>query len=145
MSPAISHHKAHLNQKSLSPSPSSLPPMASYPQPHFYDSPSPVSDSSQPPESSRSRGPTRSRADKLHIAHPYARLYAKKDEVKRRRIWNHALEKSIFTPYELYVASTFSVADFNSPLLGQLSERLTGERSIWPVSRHMSTSCTNNC
>jgi hypothetical protein len=35
------------------------------------------------------------------IAHPYARLFAKKDEVKRRKIWNHALEKSIFDPREL--------------------------------------------
>ncbi|KAF9481361.1 hypothetical protein BDN70DRAFT_930869 [Pholiota conissans] len=35
------------------------------------------------------------------IAHPYARLFAKKDEVKRRKIWNHALEKSIFDPHEL--------------------------------------------
>jgi hypothetical protein len=35
------------------------------------------------------------------IPHPYARLFAKKDQVKRRKIWNHTLEKSIFTPYEL--------------------------------------------
>jgi len=39
----------------------------------------------------------------IQIPHPYARLHAKKDEVKRRKIWNHALEKSIFSPYELYV------------------------------------------
>ncbi|KDR85065.1 hypothetical protein GALMADRAFT_24833, partial [Galerina marginata CBS 339.88] len=38
---------------------------------------------------------------KIQIAHPYARLFAKKDEVKRRKIWNHALEKFIFSPYEL--------------------------------------------
>ncbi|KAF4623472.1 hypothetical protein D9613_001872 [Agrocybe pediades] len=37
----------------------------------------------------------------IQITHPYARLFAKKDEVKRRKIWNHALEKLIFSPYEL--------------------------------------------
>ncbi|KAJ3895003.1 hypothetical protein GG344DRAFT_73570 [Lentinula edodes] len=35
------------------------------------------------------------------IVHPYARLYAKKEEGKRRKIWNHALEKSLFNPFEL--------------------------------------------
>ncbi|EPQ60757.1 hypothetical protein GLOTRDRAFT_68671 [Gloeophyllum trabeum ATCC 11539] len=35
------------------------------------------------------------------IPHPYARLYAKKDGAKRRRIWNHALEKSLFSAHEL--------------------------------------------
>lgn len=35
------------------------------------------------------------------IAHPYARLYAKKEEGKRRKIWNHALEKNLFNAYEL--------------------------------------------
>ena len=37
----------------------------------------------------------------IQISHPYARLFAKKDEVKRRKIWNHALEKSLFNPFEL--------------------------------------------
>ncbi|KAG6850496.1 hypothetical protein H0H93_012497 [Arthromyces matolae] len=40
-------------------------------------------------------------SNRLPVAHPYARLYAKKDEVKRRKIWNHALEKSLFTPFEI--------------------------------------------
>lgn len=37
------------------------------------------------------------------LAHPYARIYAKKADpaVKRRRMWNHALEKSVFTPEEI--------------------------------------------
>lgn len=36
------------------------------------------------------------------IAHPYARLYAKKDSAKRhRKIWNHALEKLLFNSHEL--------------------------------------------
>lgn len=39
------------------------------------------------------------------IAHPYARLYAKKNATgaKRRKIWNHALEKSVFNAHEMYV------------------------------------------
>jgi len=45
---------------------------------------------------------TQSTSRRLRIAHPYARLLAKKDDTKRRRIWNHALEKFIFNPYELY-------------------------------------------
>jgi len=37
------------------------------------------------------------------IAHPYARLYAKKNATgaKRRKIWNHALEKSVFNAHEI--------------------------------------------
>ena len=41
------------------------------------------------------------RKSRIQIAHPYARLVAKKGEVKRRKIWNHALEKSLFTPFEM--------------------------------------------
>ncbi len=44
---------------------------------------------------------------RVKITHPYARLYAKNSKeagaAKRRRMWNHALEKSFFTPQELYV------------------------------------------
>ncbi|KAF4572878.1 hypothetical protein EYR36_007388 [Pleurotus pulmonarius] len=36
----------------------------------------------------------------VSVPHPYARIYAKKD-AKRRRIWNHALEKSVFSPLQL--------------------------------------------
>jgi hypothetical protein len=43
----------------------------------------------------------RQRSNRIKIAHPYARLFAKTGEVKRRKIWNHALEKSLFSPYEL--------------------------------------------
>lgn len=36
------------------------------------------------------------------LAHPYARLYSKRDSSKRhRKVWNHALEKSLFSPDEL--------------------------------------------
>jgi hypothetical protein len=42
------------------------------------------------------------------IAHPYARLYAKKNATgtKRRKIWNHALEKSVFNAHEMYAGFT---------------------------------------
>ncbi|KAG9314419.1 hypothetical protein JVU11DRAFT_5216 [Chiua virens] len=40
-------------------------------------------------------------ASRITIAHPYARLYAKKDGSKRRKIWNHVLEKQLFSPQEL--------------------------------------------
>jgi hypothetical protein len=51
------------------------------------------------------------------IAHPYARLYAKKNATgaKRRKIWNHALEKSVFSAHEMYVDITnFYVIHTNS-------------------------------
>ncbi|KAG6902907.1 hypothetical protein C0995_010077 [Termitomyces sp. Mi166 len=54
----------------------------------------------EPPPYSADRPRPRA-STRLAIAHPYARLYAKKEEVKRRKIWNHALEKSLFTPYEI--------------------------------------------
>ncbi|KAI0080234.1 hypothetical protein K474DRAFT_1556676, partial [Panus rudis PR-1116 ss-1] len=43
-------------------------------------------------------------------AHPYARLHAKSakeapGQAKRRKMWNHALEKSVFTPHELSTLS----------------------------------------
>ena len=46
----------------------------------------------------------------VQISHPYARLFAKKDEVKRRKIWNHALEKSLFSPFELQVLHFFKLS-----------------------------------
>ncbi|KAI0004325.1 hypothetical protein BJV74DRAFT_881469 [Russula compacta] len=46
--------------------------------------------------------PSRSPSE-IVIAHPYARLYAKKNATgaKRRKIWNHALEKSVFSAHEI--------------------------------------------
>ncbi|OSD03612.1 hypothetical protein PYCCODRAFT_1434526 [Trametes coccinea BRFM310] len=36
------------------------------------------------------------------VAHPYARLYNRKQAAgKRRKMWNHALEKMLFTPQEI--------------------------------------------
>lgn len=39
-----------------------------------------------------------SRAD---VGHPYARLYTRRESTKRRKIWNHAHEKALFTPQEI--------------------------------------------
>jgi hypothetical protein len=38
------------------------------------------------------------------VTHPYARMHSKKqtEKQKRRKVWNHALEKDIFTSNELY-------------------------------------------
>jgi hypothetical protein len=70
------------------PSPSLLPPPDV--QSHFSGVSTPCS----------SRSPSQ-----IVIAHPYARLYAKKNATgaKRRKIWNHALEKSVFNAHEMYV------------------------------------------
>ncbi|TCD60676.1 hypothetical protein EIP91_009710 [Steccherinum ochraceum] len=43
---------------------------------------------------------------RVTVSHPYARLHAMNSQegggmAKRRRMWNHALEKSVFTPHEL--------------------------------------------
>ncbi|EPT03951.1 hypothetical protein FOMPIDRAFT_1114501 [Fomitopsis schrenkii] len=34
-------------------------------------------------------------------SHPYARIYTRKEGAKRRKMWNHAHEKSLFTPQEI--------------------------------------------
>ena len=70
------------------PAPSFLPPPDI--QSHFSGVSAPYS----------SRSPSQ-----IVIAHPYARLYAKKNATgtKRRKIWNHALEKSVFSAHEMYV------------------------------------------
>ena len=65
---------------------------------------------------------------RIKIAHPYARLFAKTGEVKRRKIWNHALEKSLFSPYELYVHNVIIIL-FSQPVDRRL-ELLTAAPSI---------------
>ncbi|KAH7883651.1 hypothetical protein F5I97DRAFT_1814249 [Phlebopus sp. FC_14] len=69
------------------------------PAPHsFPDSAisAPSSESAEHPVRDAGRA-----ANRITIAHPYARLYAKKDGSKRRKIWNHVLEKQLFSPQEL--------------------------------------------
>ncbi|KAG6911914.1 hypothetical protein DXG01_000161 [Tephrocybe rancida] len=79
----------------------------------------------------RPRGSTR-----LGIAHPYARLYAKKEEVKRRKIWNHALEKSLFSPYEI---STIGAPQRRTIYIASLEAHIDKlhaqllELGFWPV------------
>ena len=61
------------------------------------------------------------------IAHPYARLYAKKNATgaKRRKIWNHALEKSVFNAHEMYV----DVVNFYMISLTNHQLTMTGDRA----------------
>ena len=73
------------------------------------------------------------------VSHPYARIYAKRESptTKRRKMWNHMLEKSLFTPDELasigapqrrtiYIASLEAHID-------QLHARLL-ELGLYPVA-----------
>ncbi|PPQ64430.1 hypothetical protein CVT26_002137 [Gymnopilus dilepis] len=75
---------------------------------------------------------------RIQVAHPYARLFAKKDETKRRKIWNHVLEKLIFTPYEL---STVGAPQRRTVYITSLEahiDRLHAqleELDFWPVSQ----------
>ncbi|KAJ3500710.1 hypothetical protein NLJ89_g9674 [Agrocybe chaxingu] len=72
----------------------------------------------------------------IQIPHPYARLFAKKDEVKRRKIWNHALEKSIFTPYELSTIGAPQRRTLYIPSLEAHIDRLHTQLlqlDFWPV------------
>ncbi|KAH7915825.1 hypothetical protein BJ138DRAFT_997141 [Hygrophoropsis aurantiaca] len=106
-SPTDSAHSA-LPLYSNDPPPYPYPSPPSYPFPpdqttsaQYLDfpsdsSPSPSSDLPAPSH----REPKRSAA-RITIAHPYARLYAKKDGSKRRKIWNHVLEKQLFNSQEL--------------------------------------------
>jgi len=67
-----------------------------------YQTPMPTYPAIPTPRLSKTRpSKTAAPSKQIQIAHPYARLLAKKDEVKRRKIWNHALEKFIFSAYEL--------------------------------------------
>ncbi|KAG8219866.1 hypothetical protein J3R82DRAFT_845 [Butyriboletus roseoflavus] len=70
----------------------SIPPLSYY-SPQFIPEPS---SAVQHPARDTGRS-----ASRITIAHPYARLYAKKDGSKRRKIWNHVLEKQLFSPQEL--------------------------------------------
>ncbi|KAF9015232.1 hypothetical protein BDQ17DRAFT_1340706 [Cyathus striatus] len=108
----------------LSPSSQQLRSSSSTPTRDSYRRPSSVTRSSSKPD------------PKINIIHPYARLFAKKDDVKRRKIWNHALEKSLFSPYELstvgapqrrriYISSLEAHID-------QLHNQLLG-MGYWPV------------
>ncbi len=82
------------------------------PAPSLLPQPDVQSQFSGVPTSCSSRSPSQ-----IVIAHPYARLYAKKNATgaKRRKIWNHALEKSVFNAHEMYVDITnFYVITTNS-------------------------------
>ncbi|KIK94918.1 hypothetical protein PAXRUDRAFT_419167 [Paxillus rubicundulus Ve08.2h10] len=72
-----------------------IPPISSFPDDGISFSPSPRSVEHPARDTDRTAG-------RITIAHPYARLYAKKDGSKRRKIWNHVLEKQLFSPQELF-------------------------------------------
>ncbi|KAF8912732.1 hypothetical protein CPB84DRAFT_1759355 [Gymnopilus junonius] len=103
-------------------------------QSQFLDSPT----TEPAPRLSKPR-PIKSEAQprKFRIPHPYARLFAKKDETKRRKIWNHVLEKLIFSPYEL---STLGAPQRRTIYITSLEahiDRLHSqleELGFWPVS-----------
>ena len=59
-------------------------------------------DSSPSPTGTITRTRTTGGLSRCNVAHPYARLVAKKDD-KRRKTWNHDLEESVFTPFEMFV------------------------------------------
>ena len=95
------------SQSSSSSSTASSPPPYDYypPPPAFVESHQHYVQDPQPFQKSRPQKSTRHA--QVQISHPYARLFAKKDEVKRRKIWNHALEKNLFNPFELQVKFYF--------------------------------------
>jgi hypothetical protein len=73
------------------------------PSPPFYsDDPSPEPASCCDYSNDTRRKPSHPLVSRrASLAHPYARIYGKKEPSKRRKIWNHALEKSLFSPHEL--------------------------------------------
>jgi len=85
----------------------------------------------------KSRPPNAKATRQVQISHPYARLFAKKDEVKRRKIWNHALEKSLFSPFEL---STLGAPNRRTIYIASLEAHVDRLHSqlldlgFWPVA-----------
>ena len=104
--PTLAFHPAMYHPSYESSSSSST---ASSPPPYDYYPPTAFVDPHQqhylhhPQPFPKSRPQKAARHVQVQISHPYARLFAKKDEVKRRKIWNHALEKNLFNPFELQV------------------------------------------
>ncbi|TFK41088.1 hypothetical protein BDQ12DRAFT_663963 [Crucibulum laeve] len=103
--PSSPSESSHSDRSDTSSTTSTLPPYSCYPIIANESSGHPPTHIPREP-SHNFHGPGRDRiprisSSKISITHPYARLFAKKDEVKRRKIWNHALEKALFSPYEL--------------------------------------------
>lgn len=67
--------------------------------------------------------------------HPYARLYIKKQVAgKRRKMWNHALEKLVFTPQEMYAASPRPQTRLTSALSHRATMGAPHRRTIYTAS-----------
>lgn len=84
-------------------------------------------------------------ASRITIAHPYARLYAKKDGSKRRKIWNHVLEKQLFSPQELSVPYLSPVPKLNPPVPDPPWVHPTGAQYTLPPSKPTSTVSIISC
>lgn len=105
----------HLNRSGPPPH-ASLQMLSFSPSPQHHHSSATTGEVPFPSKATRKYFTHTTPSSKLRITHPYARLYAKKDETKRRRIWNHAHEKLIFSPYELWVLRpTLLPPAFSSP------------------------------
>ncbi|KAF9056238.1 hypothetical protein BJ165DRAFT_493566 [Panaeolus papilionaceus] len=100
----------------------------------------PGASSSPAPRLSRPRIQPSIPGKQSQFHNPYARL-AKKDEVKRRRIWNHAFEKAIFSPYELstinapnrrkiYISSLEHHIDHMHQILADMGHYPVGEAEL---------------
>ncbi len=73
------------------------------------------------------------------ITHPYARIYNKKHVAgKRRKMWNHTLEKLVFTPQEMYVHSSIPrpvrIMTFRFPLSHRSTMGAPHRRTIYTAS-----------
>ncbi|KAF7799039.1 hypothetical protein EIP86_010269 [Pleurotus ostreatoroseus] len=74
------------------------------------------------------------------VSHPYARIYAKRDptQPKQRKMWNHALEKHIFTPDELAnmkapIRRKIYIASLEAHIDALLSRLYTAEKFPIPL------------
>ncbi|KAF5377493.1 hypothetical protein D9615_005344 [Tricholomella constricta] len=126
----------YASESSSHPSPSGSSHSASLPEynhstPYIHPPPYSLTDQSS------AFPPSRTSTSRVTIAHPYARLYAKKEQVKRRKIWNHALEKSLFSPYEI---STIGAPQRRTIYISSLEAHIDKLHSqlldigFWPVA-----------
>lgn len=149
----MAQHYPHLDFGSFLPAYHTDPPPSYYNPPPSYSSPHhdqkntvlissfPDDGISFPPPTSvqlPARDSSRS-SSRITIAHPYARLYAKKDGSKRRKIWNHVLEKQLFSPQELSVHIIFPFSSLIIPLSDPPWAPPTGVQFISPPSKPIST------
>ena len=80
------------------------------------------------------------------IGHPYARLRSKQQGAgKRRKMWNHNLEKMLFSPQDMCISSIIVIVSRLTPSLSALVwAHHNGERSTRLVWKLISTGCTSS-